>query len=305
MKTRPITNLFEDKGLIVFKSEEKSIFDLKYGEIVHLFEKHGLILFRGFEIKPNEISIFTDMYTEKYARDAYRRGKRFEKNIIHNVDLGNDAHSLHSEGSYSPTSPEIIWFYCNISPENGGETTLCDGMKLWAALPIEIKAFFLKEPLRFDIEIPLDIKRKNKDKQTWLSNTPGTSGYIDWNLGLLVFTQLQYAIQKTRFGNSLSFANHLLADLGKDPQIKNKSILMSSGKNIPINYLNEIRKKSEELTYDHNWEKTDILMIDNKRFLHGRRSFAKGINRDIVIVQTERANFGYGSTTRGLGKELL
>jgi len=71
MKTRPITNLFEDKGLIVFKSEEKSIFDLKYGEIVHLFEKHGLILFRGFEIKPNEISIFTDMYTEKYARDAY------------------------------------------------------------------------------------------------------------------------------------------------------------------------------------------------------------------------------------------
>jgi len=46
-------------------------------------------------------------------------------------------------------------------------------------------------------------------------------------------------------------------------------------------------------------------MIDNKRFLHGRRSFAKGINRDIVIVQTERANFGYGSTTRGLGKELL
>ena len=39
-------------------------------------------------------------------------------------------------------------------------------------------------------------------------------------------------------------------------------------------------------------------MIDNKRFMHGRRAFDKGTKRDIVIVQTERASFGYGSTTR-------
>ena len=39
-------------------------------------------------------------------------------------------------------------------------------------------------------------------------------------------------------------------------------------------------------------------MIDNKRFMHGRKSFDKGIERDIVIVQTERASFSYGSTTR-------
>ena len=32
--------------------------------------------------------------------------------------------------------------------------------------------------------------------------------------------------------------------------------------------------------------------------MHGRKSFDKGIERDIVIVQTERASFSYGSTTR-------
>ena len=71
-----------------------------------------------------------------------------------------------------------------------------------------------------------------------------------------------------------------------------------SGKTIPKNIKIEINDLADRLTYDHVWEKNDLLMIDNKRFMHGRRAFDKGIERDIVIVQTERASFGYGSTLR-------
>ena len=39
-------------------------------------------------------------------------------------------------------------------------------------------------------------------------------------------------------------------------------------------------------------------MIDNKRFMHGRKAFEKGDKRDLVVIQTSLANFGYGSTTR-------
>ena len=39
-------------------------------------------------------------------------------------------------------------------------------------------------------------------------------------------------------------------------------------------------------------------MVDNKRFMHGRKSLIEGGTRDIVVVQTQRASFGYGSTTR-------
>ena len=38
-------------------------------------------------------------------------------------------------------------------------------------------------------------------------------------------------------------------------------------------------------------------MIDNKRFMHGRRSFKKSDKRDLLVVQSSLANFGYGSTT--------
>ena len=298
MKTGQLSDLIEDGGLIIQKVKDESLFDFQYNEIINLFEKYGVILFRGFDLKVTELTNFTDLYTEKYARDAYRRKNRFEQKNIHDVDLGRDAHTLHSEGSYSPASPEIIWFFCNEPPSFGGETILCDGIKLWKKLSTKMKEFFLGEPLRFDLEIPTGIKRKGKDKQIWISNTPGTSGYIDWEQGKLVFTQLQYAVQPTRYGNSVSFANHLLAELGKDSQIKNQKMLMASGNEVSENFLEEIKNKSDELTYAHHWKKNDLLMIDNKRFMHGRKSFNEGIKRDIVIVQSERASFGYGSTTR-------
>ena len=35
-------------------------------------------------------------------------------------------------------------------------------------------------------------------------------------------------------------------------------------------------------------------MIDNKRFLHGRKQLSPVEGRDIVILQTKTTNFGYG-----------
>ena len=39
-------------------------------------------------------------------------------------------------------------------------------------------------------------------------------------------------------------------------------------------------------------------MIDNKRIMHGRRKILDGEKRDILNIQTLRASFGFGATTR-------
>jgi len=62
--------------------------------------------------------------------------------------------------------------------------------------------------------------------------------------------------------------------------------------------LDEVKEKSKELTYDLDWKKNDFVMLDNKRFIHGRRAFKKSDKRDIMIVETSSAIFGYGTTTR-------
>lgn len=42
----------------------------------------------------------------------------------------------------------------------------------------------------------------------------------------------------------------------------------------------------------------DLVMIDNRRFMHGRRAYPANDPRDIVQIQSTRASFPYGATTR-------
>ena len=304
MITKPLTDLFEGGGLLITPSSNKKITDLNYSEIVTLFERYGVLIFRGFELDPHEIPNVTNIYTQSYANDAIRRDSRFGQKIVRDVDLGNDAHTLHSEASYSASAwPEIIWFYCNIAPQKNGGTILCDGQKLWKNLSSDTKTFFLAEPLSFDLEITFGKPRKGRGKQIWMSNTTGTKGFINWETGSFEFMQLMYAVNESRSGKELCFANHLLAELGKDPQIKNKFMKTMSGEEVPDQLLDEVKQKSSEITFEINWQNHDLAMIDNKRFMHGRRAFDKNITREIVIVQTARASFGFGQTTRSRVEE--
>ena len=305
MITEPLTDLFESEGAKIMPSSIKKISDLEFDQVVSLFELHGVLLFRGFDLGAHEILNVTDIYTQKYANDAIRRKSRFDNKFIRDVDIGNDAHTLHSEGSNSSTTwPEIIWFYCNIAPQKNGGTILCDGKKLWKNLSSDTKIFFLAEPLSFDLEIAFGKPRKGRGKQIWMSNTTGTKGFINWETGSFEFMQLIYAVNESRSGKELCFANHLLAELGKDPQIKNKFMKTMSGEKVPDQFLDEVKQKSSEITFEINWQNHDLAMIDNKRFMHGRRAFDKNITREIVIVQTARASFGFGQTTRSRVEEF-
>ena len=304
MITETLTDLFEGGGLKISPDSNKKILDLDYNEIVTLFERHGVLLFRGFDLDPYEITHVANVYTERYAVDANRRATRFQdkQSVVrdvdyHNIEKGDSSVLLHSEASFTPAWPEIIWFYCHIPPIDGGNTILCDGVKLWEKLSFTTQDMFLAEPVRYELKIPVAKKRPGKGKRPWISRTPGLKGGIlDWNTGLLHTTQLRYAVQEGRSINNLCFANHLIVTLESEPQLTGRT--MCSGLEIPTNIMDEIFYNANQLTYDHNWQKGDYLMIDNKRIMHGRRGFPRGDPRDIVVIQTARASFGFGSTTR-------
>ena len=63
-------------------------------------------------------------------------------------------------------------------------------------------------------------------------------------------------------------------------------------------YTTATKEKAEALTYEHYWKKDDFMMVDNLRFLHGRRAYDKDDPRELFVMQSERASFGYGSTSR-------
>ncbi len=293
MNTMPLSDLFDGQGVIITPSMGERLVDLDGDAIISLFELKGVLLFRGFDLEPHHISTVTDRYTERYTPDALRRETRFEQQDVHDVDYGTFPVPLHSEASFAPAWSEIVWFYCNVPPREGGATTLCDGIKLWQLLSDEARATFLAEPLRYELELPVGLTKPGEGTEPWTSNMAGVNGYLDWDTGILHLTLLRYALHESRSAQRLCFINHLLTE---EPQIKH--VTMASGKIISPAIIDEIREKSRSITYEIKWEPRDLLMIDNYRFMHGRCGYEEGMARDIVNVQTLRASFAFGASTR-------
>ncbi len=291
-----ITELTKGWGSIV-SPLSKPIAQLDRDAIISLFEQKGALLFRGFELDPKSLTAFTDRFTETYSGEVERRGKRFSTNIIRSVDPWKKAVDLHSEGSFTPAWPEIIWFFCIEPPSSGGSTILCDGIELWNALPLTTKEFFQKNAIRYDAKIPMGNKLSGLGKRAWRFNVPGVSNaIIDWDDGMVELTQMRSAVSEGREKNTLCFANHLLIDVADENQLMRRTLL--DGSEIPKEHMDIIKALSAKLTYEVQWQRGDLIMLDNKRLLHGRRSYPDGDPRDIVVIQTGRASFGYGSTTR-------
>lgn len=298
MKKSHISKLFNNEGLILENINSSRMNEINIDEIKSSFKKYGIIVFKGFEFEPKKLTSFTDIFTKTYAADARRRAKRYGAKNITNVDYGYNQIDLHSEASFAPAWPEIIWFYC-VTPTagKGGATTLCDGVVLWQKLSPDTKNFFLTNPIIYKLKIPVVDKKPGKGKKPWSLNDSDVSDcFLDYDTGLLNLVLSRYAVHKDKFSDQLCFSNHLLIHLSSEDQIISRTLL--DDKKIPDEIANEIKIKSDKFTYEYIWKKNDLIMINNKRFMHGRRGYNKEDARDIVNIQTGKANFGNGFATK-------
>lgn len=303
MKTTELSDKIEDGGCVIEANRNKGLADIDRNEIIKIFENKGIILFKNFNIDKDQIVKFTDLFTLQYANDANRREIRFENPKLHNVDPGKMEMPLHSEASYSPSWPEIVWFYCRLAPKKSGQTTVCDGRSIYKNLSQKTKNFFLSNQIVYKLKIPYEKNNNNKNDseeiklKPWYIENPGvTDCFIDFKNKEIHLKQKRYAVVETRKSNKVSFSNHLQIILDRDPQVLGWNL--EDGSKIPDDIMSEVKEVSDRLTININWNDNELCMIDNKRMMHGRRAISENDKRDILNIQSLRANFGYGSTTR-------
>ena len=269
----------------------------KKSKIIEEFELNGIVKFKAIQTNIREITSFIDGFTMSYSNDALRRNTRFNNTKIKDVDSGFQAIKLHSETSFSPAQPEIIWFYCVRPPEDdSGKTTICDGLELWENFSASTKTFFLENPVKYKLKIPFNLNTKHKGKKKWYLGDPGVSNcFLDYDKGIIEFEYTKYAVQKSRYPGKLCFANHLLVSLNSESQLLKRTI--AGNNRLPNEVNKEVLLKSKEMTKKINWSPDELVMIDNLRFMHGREKIINK-KRDIVNIQTKTASFGYGNTNR-------
>ena len=165
------------------------------------------------------------------------------------------------------------------------------------------KNFFLSNQIVYKLKIPYERKKNNQSDieeiklKPWYIENPGvTDCFIDFKNKEIHLKQKRYAVVETRKSNKVSFSNHLQIILDRDPQVLGWSL--EDGSKIPDDIMSEVKKVSDRLTVNINWNDNELCMIDNKRMMHGRRAISENEKRDILNIQSLRASFGYGSTTR-------
>ncbi|MEH2413872.1 TauD/TfdA family dioxygenase [Nostoc sp.] len=262
-----------------------SILQLDKEEIISLFKSNGILLFRGFDVDVDIFKEFTNLLSIDFINYA---GGAFSRRVINGDQTllsVNDFKSeikLHGEMYYQQNIPLMLWFFCANPPLEDGETTVCDGRQFFNEISSSTKELFSKKKLKFTVRISQEgwQKKYQTDDLNQLEEICRKNNtHLTVNDDQSILIEYIYpAIIPSRCGKYRVFINSLLPT----KQFSPKSLNFEDDSEIPEEVVSELNQIAEKITTEILWEKSDILMIDNTRILHGRRSFADD-QRDIYI----------------------
>lgn len=285
-------------------------------EVVARFREHGSLLLRGF---PDEgaFMAFTDAHGRRfsdYQGGGMRWGALDRESIGGNPTLLSVTGAtqgfpmaLHGEMYYLGTRPSILWFYCDTPPARGGQTTTCDGEALFRALDPATRRF---------LEEHRTLYRRRLSRSEWVTTyqtgsldevrricaAHGTDVGVRSDGGIetrfVCSPLVRTASGRTAFVNSLLLVHSVEQafesgwvrenlDQGGRPDSP-IVVRLEDGGRLPAELLAEVAEVAESLTVEVPWSRGDVLMLDNRRVMHGRRA-APDPARRIYVRMAEPA----------------
>lgn len=279
--------------LIVPEASGSDWIDVDTHRVQESFIERGAVLFRGFDGDLDKFTAMTDRYCDGYMLNPLKgRGPVAPDRKIQTVNLSGEPFPLHGERCQTPFQADICWFYCKRAPSSGGETLFCDGALLAALLPEKVRRYLLSRGLRYrrltSVEELLCFLNLEDAAQVNAELKARSLNHVfSWQDGLILKDYTVPALPPTRcseqpaFCNFLFFSRYLLrrADY---PCFEDMS-------RIPQELCDGIHEIARQISVAVEWQANDLLMIDNRRVMHGR-------NR--IINLSERviwSRFGYAN----------
>ena len=274
MLDRKMLNVkINNNSLIVNPTDNYSNIDINPEEIKNLVSEHGVVVLRDFNFSLDSFSKLVNDTSSSVTLDPART---FHSDVAQKVDAGTNSVSLHIENGNSPFTSDLAWFYCEHAAKKGSQTTYCDGVQAWRLFPDSLKKRFEGKKL---------VYKRNVSEKNWKAFLHFHSQEDNLKYEQLVdFTKdmdidvtlnedqsIKYTYSttptlETKQG-TLAFANSIL---GPSYNYEKPKIYLDDVE-IDDELLNEVEKLTEQCTYDLLWQKGDVLIVDNKRVMHGRR----------------------------------
>ncbi|MGP4118455.1 TauD/TfdA family dioxygenase [Psychrobacter aquimaris] len=254
----------------------------KTSDILMELQTHGWTLLRGCHYDVETFSQLMNQLCQTLTYDPARQNITSE---AQKVDAGTHAIGLHIENGNTPMPPDVIAFFSELSAKKGSQTTICDGHAVYQALSPELKATF-SQPMRISRYLPqaiwqnyvatatgrLDayqISLDDLDKFITATTSKTLTHYVEPQADGGVRYALQIpAIREDNLSGQLAFANTLL---GPSFNYEKPEFTLANGQSVDDALIDELTQLCEKYTQDIAWQNGDVVILDNKRIMHGRR----------------------------------
>ncbi len=259
-------------------------------------EEQGWALFRGFHHNLDDFSQLVSSFCQTLTFDPARE---FSSHMSQKVDAGTLAVGLHTENGNTPFPPDLVAFYSQKSAPSGSQTTVCDGVALYNALPTALqqrfdssitvsrtlpehlwKAYVANEHPRLTPGDTVSLDHLNEV----INMVPGQSGKLNDKGDLDYRLTIKPLIKKH---NKIAFANALL---GPSFNYQAPTYHFADGSKVNQALLDQVAHYAQAHTYEMQWQDGDMILIDNNRIMHGRRAIeGNPKQRQLVIAMGRNA----------------
>jgi hypothetical protein len=211
---------------------------------------------------------------------------------------------LHNENAYQRVWPLKVAFCCLQAAASGGETPIADMRGVQANIGEPLIDLFERRGVTYirhyrpSVDVPWQQVFRTEDREELAGFCLSQGIGHEW-LGqdLLRTTQVCQGAAYHPLSRERVFFNqaHLFhaSSLGPEmlsamcqlfgPERLPRRALFGDGTEIPLDHVQRIRAAFRDAAFAFTWQNADVLLLDNMRFAHGRRSFT-GTRRLIAAL---------------------
>lgn len=292
---RPENGSMNLAGLSVFMEENRALLN-------KLLLTNGALLFRGFSMDGREEFMkakeaFAGASSFNYV-DGNSPRTKVSAAVYTSTEYPSEySISLHNELSYSNRWPGLLFFFCQIPAEEGGETPIADSRYTLKLLNAEQVQKFETHGVKYTRYL----SGANGVGKSWMDTfetqdrsvvekyceESGIEYY--WEKNSLFLSQLGTGVaqhpetkEKVWFNQANQFhPSGLPEDIykglkmihAKNPHRFPQYAFYGNGEEISEEFLKEVTEKQLECAIKFRWEKGDLLVLDNMLMAHGRMPF--------------------------------
>jgi Taurine catabolism dioxygenase TauD, TfdA family len=270
-------------------------------QVKDILHKHGAVLIRGLRFHgTRQFGQFLEaLFEQSLAEYTYRSTPRTK--LGGKVYTATEYHPSetipqHNESSYANVWPMHIGFFCMIppTPGSGGATPLADSRAVLARIPPAIVEKFATKKLLYvrnygSIDLPWNEVFQTDDRQQVEAFCKGNRISCEWtgNNGLRTrqitpATAEHPLTRETVWFNQahLFHISGLAGEVARDmlsvyrTEDLPRNVYFADGTPIEIDDLNRIRAAYDAVKFHFDWQKDDVVILDNMLYTHGRQPYS-------------------------------